>query len=61
MKPIPDIPSNYISDWRLRLIEKREKEDEAEEKEMAKRGLIRCPCGCQFWIPWQDERCDKWS
>jgi len=61
MNPIPDIPSNYISDRELRLIEKREKEDEAEEEEMAKRGLIRCPCGCQFWIPWQDERCDKWS
>ena len=52
MNPIPDIPSNYISDWPWRWFLNEEKEL---ERERWKEGLIRCPCGCPGWIHWEEE------
>ena len=57
MNPIPDIPPNYISDWPQRLEElerEAEREEEEEEDEMWQHGLIRCPCGCPYWIHWSE-------
>ncbi len=52
MNPIPDIPSNYISDWPWKWFLNEEKEL---ERERWKEGLIRCPCGCSGWTHWEEE------
>jgi hypothetical protein len=55
MNPIPDIPTDYISDWPRRWSSNKE---EKEEEEMAQKGFIHCPCGCSYWIHWKEDTYD---